>query len=225
MRLYKINKNMAFYHYFSKNADKRAKFIFNFIAPVYSRANRLLADNFEKAIKLISDKEEYQNKKIIDIGTGTGAWIATLNKELSPAKASGTDFSEKMLKQAKKKYKGIDFFYGNGENLSNIPDNTYDIATASFVLHGVKADKRTKILNEMTRIASEKLIFQDFIGKTPTVLKVLEFLEQSDYKNFKKNFCNELQNKYKDCYSKYIRAGTGLYIVDLKKYKANENLS
>ncbi|MEA2042000.1 MAG: class I SAM-dependent methyltransferase [Bacteroidota bacterium] len=207
---------MAFYHYFSNNPDKRAKFIFNTIAPIYSGANKLLADNFARAVEILAGNTyNYSDKSIIDIGTGTGAWIAAMDQGLNPTQVAGTDFSARMIKQAKKSYPSIDFFYGNGERLSQIPDNSYHVATASFVLHGVKADKRRKILNEMSRIASDRLVFQDFIGKTPVMIKILEFLERSDYKNFKNHFCNELKDKYNNCYSEHVRSGTGVYVVDL----------
>jgi ubiquinone/menaquinone biosynthesis C-methylase UbiE len=208
---------MAFYHYFSKDADKRAKFIFNFIAPVYGLADKVLKKNFEQAALNLKNTDDFSDKRIIDIGTGTGAWAAAMNSVLKPKEVSGTDFSANMIKQARKKHPEIDFFRGNGEDLSDIPDNAYDIASASLVLHGVKEDKRAKLLDEMERIAKEKLIFQDFVGKTPFFIRILEYLEKSDYKHFKENFCKELQSRYGECFSKQMRAGIGLYVAELNK--------
>lgn len=208
---------MPFYYYFSKNPDKRAKFIFNFIAPFYGWADKVLKKNFELAAQDLKAVDDFSDKTVIDIGTGTGAWAAAVNKVLQPKKVEGTDFSANMIKQARKKHPEITFFRGNGEDLSDIPDNTYDIAAASLVLHGVKEDKRAKLLDEMERIAKEKLIFQDFVGKTPAFISILEYLEKSDYKHFKENFCKELQSRYRKCFSKQIRAGIGIYVAELNK--------
>lgn len=208
---------MAFYHYFSSDPDKRARFIFNFIAPVYGMADKVLEKNFILAARELKKQNDYSDQSIIDIGTGTGAWANALNHELKPKKIVGTDFSVNMIRQAQKKHPEIKFFQGNGEDLSQIPDNAFDIATASLVLHGVKADKRAKLLDEMERIARHKLIFQDFAGPTPFFIRVLEFLEKSDYKDFKQNFCKELKARYKTCFSKQIRNGVGCYVVELDK--------
>jgi len=139
---------MSIIHYFSKNPDKRAKFIFNFIAPLYGKLDKQLQKGYKYSAKDLDKEIGLEGKTVLDIGTGTGAWIASLNKK-NLSKASGIDFSEKMLKQANKNHIGIDFKLANAESLSNIDDDSFDVVTASFVLHGVKKDKREILLDEM----------------------------------------------------------------------------
>ncbi len=204
---------MSIIHYFSKDADKRAKFIFNFIAPLYGKLDKKIKDGYKYYVKDLDQEINLDGKSILDIGTGTGAWIAALNKK-NLSKAIGIDFSEKMLKQAIKNHPEIDFFVSNGESIKKFDDNSFDIVTASFVLHGVKKDKREKLLEEMKRISKKYVVLNDFIGKTPLFIRFLEFMEKSDYKNFKKNICNELKQKFVKVKKTSSRYGIGLYIAE-----------
>ena len=205
---------MSITHYFSRNPDKRAKFIFNFIAPLYGKLDKKLQEGF-RASSVVLDKEiMIAGKSVLDIGAGTGAWGAAINK-LGASKVHGVDFSEKMLNQAKKNHPNINFSLADAEDLSGFTDNSFDIVTASFVLHGVKYKKRKKMLDEMKRISKKHIVLHDFIGKTPLFIRFLEFLENSDYKNFKKNFCKELQEKFPKTKKIPSRYGSGLYIAEI----------
>jgi len=204
---------MSLIHYFSSDANKRAKFIFNAIAPIYAKVDKTLEKNYSKSIDLLKGELVISNKRILDIGTGTGAWAAMFLKN-NASEVHGVDFSEKMLSVSKEKHPKIHFSLGDAENLSTIDDDSFDIVTASYVIHGVKADRRGKILSEMKRISKEAIVVHDFVDRTPLFVRFLEFMEQSDYKNFKKNFCSELKTitgwKTKRIASK---DGSGLYIA------------
>ena len=204
---------MSIIHYFSKDADKRAKFIFNFIAPLYGRLDKQLQEGYKYSAKDLHKEINLKGKSVLDIGTGTGAWITALSKK-DTTNLKGIDFSEKMLKQAIKNHPNINFEFANAESLSNIEDNSYDVVTASFVLHGVKMDKRENLLDEMKRISKKYVVLNDFIGKTPLFIRFLEFMEQSDYKNFKKNFCDELKIKFINVRKFPTKYGVGLYIAE-----------
>ncbi|NPA66993.1 MAG: class I SAM-dependent methyltransferase [Chlorobi bacterium] len=204
---------MSVIHYFSKDPDKRAKFIFNLIAPLYSKFDKSLQKGFKESVKKLDDKVVIAGKSVLDIGTGTGAWGAAINK-LGPSHVTGIDFSEKMIQTARKKHPEINYKHIDAENLSEFPDNTFDIVTASFVLHGVKENKRRKLLEEMKRVSKKYVVLHDFMGKTPFTVKILEFLERSDYKHFKKNFCNELKSFFTSAEKIPARYGSGLYIAE-----------
>jgi len=204
---------MSILNYFSKDPDKRAKFIFNLIAPYYSKFDKSLQEGFEASVKELDKEISIAGKKVLDIGTGTGAWGAAINK-YGPSEIEGIDFSEKMIKQAEKNHPAINFHHVNAEDLSDFKDNSFDLVTASFVLHGVTEDKRHKLLKEMKRVSKKYVVLHDFIGKTPFSIKVLEFLERSDYKHFKKNFCNELNENFSSAKKIPARYGSGLYIAE-----------
>ncbi|NOZ33829.1 MAG: class I SAM-dependent methyltransferase [Chlorobi bacterium] len=204
---------MSIIHYFSKDPDKRARFIFNFIAPYYAKFDKSLQEGFEASVKELDKEIIIAGKTVLDIGTGTGAWGAAINK-LGPSEIEGVDFSEKMIKQAKKNHPEINFHHTNAEDLSEFKENSFDVVTASFVMHGVKKDKRQNLLNEMKRVSRKYVVLHDFIGKTPFSIKILEFLERSDYKNFKKYFCDELKENFSSTKKIPARYGSGLYIAE-----------
>ncbi|NOR86491.1 MAG: methyltransferase domain-containing protein [Bacteroidales bacterium] len=203
---------MSIKNYFSKDPDKRALFIFSFIAGIYGKADTNLSKGFWESTKVLEDEIGIKGKSVLDIGSGSGAWSANFLR-MGAKRVEGVDFAPKMIAQAKKKHPDIKFQQGNAEDLSQFADNTFDIVTASFVLHGVKKDKRAKMLQEMKRISKGHVVLHDFIGKTPLFVRFLEFMEQSDYKNFKEHFCSELQEYFKETSKIATRFGSGLYIA------------
>ena len=202
---------MSILNYFSKDPDKRAGFIFDLIAPVYGLVDGVLESSYRSSIHLLNAEIDLNNISVLDIGTGTGAWAAMFLKQNNSVQ--GIDFSQKMLAVSVKKHPGINFSIGNAEDLSEIADNSFDLVTASYVIHGVTADKRVKILSEMKRVSKKHVVIHDFAGRTPLFTRFLEFMERSDYKNFKKNFCKELQTMFPE--TKKIRSvqGSGLYLA------------
>ncbi len=204
---------MSVRNYFSKDPDKRAKFIFDLIAPVYSKFDSSLQKGFSHSVKELDKEIVIAGKTILDIGTGTGAWSAALNK-FGASKVEGVDFSKKMIKQAVKNHPDIKFHHINAEDLSRFKDSSFDIVTASFVLHGVKQDKRENLLKEMKRVSKKYVVLHDFAGKTPIFIKFLEFMEKSDYKHFKKYIHRELEQSFEKTKKIPIKYGTGLYIAE-----------
>jgi len=202
---------MSLLHYFSKDTNKRTKFMFNFVAPIYGKIDGTLRDNYEKLFELLKSEIDINNKTVLDVGTGTGAWAFMFLKN-NARKVQGVDIADKMLSLSKEKYPQITFRIGNAEDLKEIKDNTFDIVTASYVIHGVKADRRAKMISEMKRISKHYVVIHDFMGKTPIFARFLEFLEKSDYKKFKKNFCDELKTIFSDTKKIPSDFGTGLYI-------------
>lgn len=202
---------MSIFHYFSSNQDKRALFIFNTIASIYQKIDFSNSSHYLNAITYINTKIDISDKSILDIGTGTGDWAAMF-KQFGAKEIHGVDFAKKMIKKGKVKHPNVKFEIANAELLTSYSDNSFDITTASFVIHGVTKDRRAKILSEMCRISKSHVILHDFLGKTPPFIKLLEFLEQSDYKSFKINIINELKEHFSDVSSFQVKDGTGIYI-------------
>ena len=186
---------MSIFHYFFGNDKKRASFIFDFIAPVYGFIDRATKTDYRQLIDIADKKLSLKGLSVLDVGTGTGSWAVAL-KAVTKAKTVGVDMSAKMLKQAVKNYSGIEFIHQDGEDLGRFRDESFDIVTASFVLHGMKIDERTQVLNEMKRVASKYVIIQDYHGKIEPFAVFLEIMERSDYKFFMKNFENEMRDTF-----------------------------
>ena len=203
---------MSIIHYFSKDANKRAKFIFNLIAPVYGWIDRHQAEKYAHTIDMLHQEISIKGKRVLDVGTGTGAW-ADMFVGKQAEEVYAVDLSQKMLDEGQKKHPEITFLLGDAENLAGLADNSFDIVTASFVLHGVKEDRRRKILSEMRRVSRKHVVINDFSGRTDKGALVLEFLERSDFRNFKANFCNELKNMFPIARKLETDNGNGLYIA------------
>ena len=203
---------MSVIHYFSNDANIRAKFMFDFIAPIYGKVDGALVKSYSKSIELLDSEINIAGKRVLDIGTGTGAWAAKFLSS-NAAYVQGVDISPKMLNESKKKHSEITFVIGNAENLHMIKDNSFDIVTASYVVHGVKADRRASMLSEMKRISKKHVVINDFVGSTPLFVRFLEFIEKSDYKNFKRNFCTELKSFFPETKKILSVNGSGLYIA------------
>ena len=202
---------MSLLHYFGTDPDKRAQFIFNFIAPIYGYVDAGLQKSFAISSDLLNKDIELKGKSILDVGCGTGAWLTSLSKH-NPSLCVGADFSDKMLKEAKEKHTGFRFEKARAEDLSIFQDNEFDIVTASYVLHGVTKEPRSEMLKEMKRVAKKFVIIHDFYGKTAPFVQFLEFMERSDYKHFKKHFGEEMKINFKEAKMIDTETGTGLYI-------------
>ena len=202
---------MSIIHYFGKDPDKRAQFIFNLIAPIYGYVDSGLQKSFSISAKMLDEEILLKGLNILDVGCGTGAWLTSLSQHQA-AKCVGADFSDKMLKEAMVKHPDFSFEKARAEDLSIFKDNEFDIVTASYVLHGVTKEPRSKMLNEMKRVAKKAVVIHDFYGKTDTFVKFLEFMERSDYKNFKNNFSIEMKELFDEFKLIDTETGTGLYI-------------
>ena len=201
-------------HYFFGNDKQRAKFIFNFIAPLYGKIDKAIQEGYAKISEKLNIQIPLDNYSILDIGTGTGGWLSSISK-YSNKESLGIDFSEKMILQAQKNHPELKFIKSDAENMAQIEDNSYDIVTASFVMHGMKEKERSIVLKEMKRIGRKYVMIHDFRNRTATFVQVLEFLERSDYKNFKRNFENEMKEYFDSSDVLECDNGNAIYIGEI----------
>ncbi len=197
--------------YFSSDEHKRARFIFDLIAPVYWLIDISTKKNYPEIVKLLNESMPLKGRSALDVGTGTGTWIATLNT-FGLSHAQGTDFSEKMIAKAKNNHPKIAFTSSDAGELKAFQDNSFDIVTASFVMHGMKKEARSKVLNEMKRVAKSYVIIQDFYIKSSPFVRLIEWLERSDYVYFKKHFAEEMATFFSKTKVLSAHNGNGLYI-------------
>lgn len=193
-------------------SGKWAQFIFNFIAPVYRKIDFINSIHYQNSIAFVNHEIGIKQKRILDIGTGTGDWAAMF-QFYHASEIYGVDFALKMIEMGEKKNPSVKFSWADAENLSQFDDNSFDIVTASFVLHGVKYNRRQKIISEMKRVSRKHIVLHDFIGETPRIVQFLEFLERSDYKNFKKSIVSELKQHFSKVIIEKIKEGTGIYLA------------
>ena len=133
---------------------KEVKKIFNSIASHYDQANRAISlgmdRNWRKKLVQWSKKPSTGDLKILDCATGTGDLALEFQKQLGPkVEIIGVDFSEEMLKEARKKTKDIQFLLADIQKLPFL-DNTFDTCSIAYGLRNVEDLKKT--LSEMTRV-------------------------------------------------------------------------
>jgi ubiquinone/menaquinone biosynthesis C-methylase UbiE len=154
---------------------------------------------------------DLSGKSVLDVGTGTGVWADMIRGY--GAVVSGIDVSDKMLAKAIKRYgRDISFMEADASSLTHLEDDSFDIVTASFVLHGMTRDKREPVLLEMRRVSRGIIAIHDYDKGAPLFSLFLEWLEKSDYYNFTEHFLEEFRDFFIDCKKVPVGKGTALYI-------------
>ena len=120
-----------------KDKKKFVEKMFDDISPHYDILNRILSFGIDKywRKKLIKSMNIQMGQSILDIATGTGDVIFSINKKYQ-VHSTGLDISKKMLdianmKLKKNKINNISFIHGDAENLP-MEDNSYDHICISF---------------------------------------------------------------------------------------------
>lgn len=197
--------------------EKKSKLMFNIIAPIYALFYKSQKRNFSKIIE--KTKKEFditEFKTIIDIGCGTGALCSVLNEK--GMKVTGVDSAKKMLKIAQKKpeNKKINFVEANGLNKLPFEDNSFDIAVASYVAHGLTASERKILYSEMSRVAKHLVIFHDYNNKRGVFTSIIEYLEGGNYFEFIKYAKMEMEDAFKNLKIINVEAKANWYICKPK---------
>lgn len=166
-------------------------------------------------IKLLKEKKIIlKNKKILDVGSGTGKFLRILGKEFkNEFRAFGTDISI----QGKKFHKGIHFIQADAHNLPwEKPE--FDIVFCIDVLPSVKDYK--KVIREIYRITNDGgyiiLRAKNFLPYFP-IIKINDLLEL-----VKKIFNIKSRERNKELidrkYNELLWASSRIYSPDFKNY-------
>ncbi len=178
---------------------KKSTILFNNIAPIYGLFYKKQKKIFSKIIDEIKEELnvlEYNN--IIDVGCGTGALCSVLSKK--GMKVTGIDPAKKMIEIAinKPENKKIDFIQANVLKSLPFDNNSFDIAIASYVAHGLKIDERKKMYTEMSRVAKKYVIIYDYNDNRSIFTSIIEWLEGKNYFSFIKNTESEMKSCFFD---------------------------
>ena len=159
----------------SKNPEK-IRSMFNSIAAKYDFNNNLISLGMHKFVKYMSIKnlEITDNSKILDECTGTGDFAKFLLKLNPKTDVTGTDFSENMLKFAKKKVPRAKFIPADSTNLP-FADQTFDIVTMGFGLRNI--EDYDKAITETWRVLKNngQFLHLDF-GKKNFCSKIFDII-------------------------------------------------
>lgn len=121
----------------------------NRLAPAYRRQVWLERSSLGTLLDLIAARPEHN---LLDIGTGTAELLASLSRRSGrPRKATGVDPCRNMLHQAPPLPAGWQLLEASGERLP-FPDASFDVVTASYLLHVLDPDTRRRVIDEAARV-------------------------------------------------------------------------
>jgi len=142
---------------------------YDLAAEDYDKKEKYL-NSFEKG-KFLSLLPETKDKKILDVGAGTGR--VSLPLVLFGAQVTALDISEKILELLKRKNKKITTVVGEAENLP-FENESFDIVTAAFLIVHLKDPKI--FFDEVYRVLKPDGLFlvSNINQKEPPVVKTKE---------------------------------------------------
>lgn|SRR3989338_1675206 len=148
----------------------------NYYDSISSGYDELYKEEQLKKCKIIAENFDFKNKKILDVGCGTGIAANFFKCKI------GIDPAEKLIDIAKKKFPGIKFLVTKAENLP-FRDNEFDAVISVTAIQNF--DDIEKGLKEIKRFGKEfvltflkksvkKSIIEKTIKKLFKIKKILE---------------------------------------------------
>jgi ubiquinone/menaquinone biosynthesis C-methylase UbiE len=187
------------------SADARIR-VFDRIAWIYGllfHAQRLV---FRRRLRTFQHRLDLPRKaRILDIGCGTGAFVSVLAEMGHEIWA--VDASPGMIATARRLLSqvGLDaqlVQISEGDPLVGLdfPARYFDLVLASHVVHGLQAAQRQRFYREARRVSQGLVLFHDYSPRGlqgPWLFtRVLEALERSDYRRFRRSGVRELQDLF-----------------------------
>lgn len=157
----------------------RIKSIFNLASLIYPLIEMSLIPQYRRAL---SKLDLSNNLNVLDFATGTGILAAAFFDR--GHSVQGYDFSPRLLKRARKKFPHIKFDQIDLFELNTINMPKVDIVSIGYLLHGLSPDLRKNILRKAADLTSEYVIIFDHSNHTSWIVKIIEYLEGSHYKEF-----------------------------------------
>lgn len=175
---------------------ERLKKFYKWGLPFYKFVNKKMRSDYRKAMPLLLKQIEISNNTtILDVGTGTGG-LAGILLEYT-AHITGIDFSPEMLNEARISYGSkINFRNLAAHELTQFEAASFDLVTTAFCLHDMNDEYRLNVLQQMRRVAREKVIIIDFPQNINLIARFVEFLEGSFYKEFANSFEDQLTSVF-----------------------------
>ncbi len=188
--------------------------LFNLIAPVYGLFYNTQKKRYAQVIAEVSNVLDItQFRAALDVGCGTGALCSVLATK--GMEVTGVDPAGNMLEVARRKVGNAGVEFVQADVLDRLPfnDNSFDIAIASYVAHGLAADERQHMYAEMSRVAREWVIIHDYNDKRSPFVSFIEWLEGGDYFHFIKHAEPEM----KDCFTEIQECFSQVDVVSVGK--------
>ncbi len=179
--------------------------LFSRIAPYYGVFFTYQKRSFGRVLDMtMKELELSQYSTVLDVGCGTGALCAALIER--GFTVTGVDPVQRMLEVAKKRVGVADMFV-KADAVKGLPfdDNSFDIAIASYVAHGLPAGDRVLLYREMARVARYLVIIHDFNQQRSRFIDLVETLEGGHYFSFIEVVRQEMEQVFAEV--QYIDVG------------------
>ena len=169
---------------------KRIKSIFNLASLIYPIIEFSLIPQYKKALERL---DLPNNLKVLDFATGTGILAAAFHNRGHSVR--GLDFSPRLLKRARKIYPQIEFDQIDLFDIDTEVMDKVDIVSMGYLLHGLSPELRKTILQKATDLTSEYVVIFYHSNHTSWIVKIIEYLEGSHYKDFIASDKNKMFNE------------------------------
>lgn len=158
---------------------QRSRLFFNLVSPAFLFIDWKLRPTYREALEKLDFPRDWS---VLDLGTGTGTLALALSER--GHQVTGIDFAERLLKKARKRLPDADLRQMDLADLGSIEENSVDLVSMAYLLHGIPEDFRRFLLLQAVRIARNRVLVFDYPGPGPWYVRLIERIEGSHYPDF-----------------------------------------
>jgi SAM-dependent methyltransferase len=159
--------------------------------------------------------------RVLDIGCGTAAHASVLAEwghdvralDASPRMIAA---AERLLRRSRRDGRLIPLSVGNPLAGLDFPSRRFDLVLAAHVLHGMPPGQRLRFCREARRVSEGLVLIYDYAPRGfqgPRLLtRVLEALERSDYRRFRRSGLGELRGLFAEVEVLAASPGSAWYL-------------
>ncbi len=151
-------------------------------------------------------------KRALDIGCGTGAFTAALRAD--GWNVEGVDVSQGMVAQARRK--GVPCALGDIIGGLHFEDGAFDLVSAAYVAHGLRAEDRLALFREAKRLSRGVVLFHDYTPDRHLFTSIIEYAEGGDYFNFIQTVQDELRSVFSELNVVRVGKQAAWYVCDAR---------
>ena len=138
-----------------------------------------LFPEYRRALKKLALPKEWT---VLDLASGTGILAGAFAERGTTA--TGFDFAKRLQSRAKRRFPKVRFELFDLINLNTLPEDSYDLVSMGYFLHGVHPDFRLQVLREARRISRKHVVVFDYCCPGNWFVRFIEWLEGPYYPNF-----------------------------------------
>lgn len=185
--------------------------LFDRIAPIYAWFYRYQRQAYAPASQYIINRYPH-GSTLLDVGCGTAALSALLSDHFT---VHAVDGSERMISQAQRlhPHQSITFSVANLLGGLPFPNQSFDVVTAAFVLHGLTPQEREVALKELSRLSACEVILVDYYQGRHWMIDLVERLENGHYFSFMTTFESRLRKHFSTIEIHALNATSALYLL------------